>query len=302
MNPYTTVLLFSLLFINQLSGQGSLKWVVEGSLHNASSTGGTTYSFKKTTINNVNYTEGTDPFLWGYLITTTSAGISDTIDFEVLVESSYVSGSGHLQLTIYNADSTMDLQTHFSPMPLNQFIRLKFNIFKYGSRVNTAYAPGTGGIPRKASIGFSGPNSNPTSVGRLHAAEVYYIEDPLLNNSIPCVVVDPCNQVDTAVLGQMHSNFNTGMEDLDKISLYHAKLNNTYPYNATTGRTYIHVMEKNNTCDHNNNNRLEASEASYNVYFPAMSSFIVGRQDILKEKSNSTGQKKCHGIFLIVFF
>ncbi|BDS11182.1 T9SS type A sorting domain-containing protein [Aureispira anguillae] len=292
---YTLVLLF--LSIYQLNAQGSLKWVVEGSLHSSSSTGGITYSFQETSINNVNYTEGTDPFLWGYLITTTSAGVSDTVDFEVLVESSSISGTGNQQLTIYDSDSTMDLQTHFNSTPLNQFIRLQFNIFKYGTRTNLDYSPGSGGIPRKASIGFSAPNSNITGVGRLHAAEVYYIEDLLSTNPVPCEVVDNCDQIDTVILGQNHSDFVIGAEDINQSSLTTAKSNMTYPYDINGGRTYIHAMEAQNTCDNNNNNQLQVDEASYNVYFPPMSSFIVGRQDIAKSSAN-TGIKSAMGFSL----
>lgn len=284
-------------------GQAGLQWVVEGALHSHQSVNGdVSYSFEESTINNINYDQGTDPFMWGYLVMTTSAGISDTVDFEVLLERSSVVGSGDQQLTVYAIDNTMDLQTSFSATPMNQTVRLQFNLFRYGSRANTPYASGTGGIPKKASIGFSRPNFNSTSVSRLHTAEVYYIEDPLSNNPISCVVIDSCNQIDTFVTGQPYSDITIKQEDINATALAQAKLNNKYPYNASTGRTYIHVMERTNACDNNANSTLEVEEATYNVYFPPMSSFIIGRRDIKKSLVSETGKKSSIGFSLSPLF
>jgi|GEM_PF-6369308 len=292
---FTLGLLFS---FQLLTAQKALRWVVEGALHSTAITEGVTYSFSESVINNVAYVPGTHPVLWGAAITTTTAGVSDTFDFEIIVETDGILGTGERQVAVYSADSSMDFQTTFTQTPLSQEFRLQFNIFKYGTRVNAPFAAGTSGTPQNMSIGFAQPNDNVTGIARLHSAELYYIERLSMGDPIGAVVMDVCNQVDTFITGVAYSNLIAGSEDIDGTALNDAKMNNSYPYNISNSRTYVRVMEAQNSCDANGNNRMEVNEASYNVYFTPMSSFIIGRRDLKKISNLNTGVKSAIGFYL----
>lgn len=297
-------LLFTLLIAfscnKDVAAQNTLRWHIEGSLHHTTGADSDVYSFDKDLINNSNYTERVDPFLWGYVVHQ-----NDTFDFEILVADYLIPNNKPSQISIYTSDQSLDIQTTLpaiynssssnAPLNLEHRAELQFNIFEYKSRTNIAYEPGNGGQPKKLSIGLSAPNHNPTSVGVLHAQEIYYVEKVGSTSAPEYTKLDPCQQVNVSRSDNPSDSIKIAGEPIDHTWFHAQKTSNKYPFNSTA-RTYMHVMQIQNLCDHDLDNKMDIAEATYQVFFEPMSSFIIGRRDIKKDLNYNPGLKSSIGL------
>lgn len=294
--------LCAFLSISQVMlAQNISDWFVEGGLHLISSSTADYYCIDTDTLIDVDptYIIGTDPIAWGYTVNRASM---DTADFEILVTAYDVyngaaAGVGKfdsIAAIAFNYDSTMDIGTTFYEDLANN-VSLQINFYEYGSRTNAAFDPGSGGTSKQMIIGLTAPNYN-HGVGRLHAAELYRIDNLSSSATQTYFISDICSQVDVFALPSDTLDFDG--EDISGSWLATQEGSSAYPYNLSNDVVFFHTMEAQNTCDANSDNKLQTSEASYNLLFTFSNSFAISRQDISKLALLKTGQLSSIGVFV----
>jgi hypothetical protein len=282
-----------------LFAQNISDWFPEGGLRHMSSSTADYYNIDTDSISVVGpYTMGVDPIVWGYTVNRISG---DTADFEILVTEYDVKNGGVANATkwdsaaaiAFNVDSTMDLSTGFYK-GLDNKVTIQINFFEYGSRTNSSFNPGSGGVAKMQLVGISAPNFN-HGVGRLHAAEMYRF-DNLSSSADDFFLSDTCQQLD--ILKLPTDTVAYAGEDISGSWLTTQESGGLYPYNQAPDVVFFHTMEAQNTCDANSNNRMETEEATYNILLNFANSVAISRQDIRKAGNANSGQLSSFGFYV----